>query len=494
MSMLSLRALLAFVLFTGSLLLSSCGPKAADTPAPAPSGGGTGGGGGGGGTPPPTPPAPLNIQRNGVMTLAEAGLLTPTPRVRTLGFEAGTKADYTSGVVNVDTNNFWLLNEALLGNTAADVKTGTASTRIRGYGEIANNTPIAGGVSTVSIQAARYSTDASGTLELWAGTDGINYSKVGATQTVSNTTLTTLTWTVNLPGNVYLNFYKADGNVNVRLNLDNLTVTSYNAPPATAGLAGSAGFDNHLALGNPSQGVALVTNLNNYLSIKDAYVMCYNNAKGWPNWVAWHMSSVWRGSQSRLDNFRADNTLPSNFYKADDNDWSGSGFDRGHVCPSGDRTRNFDDNSATFFMTNMMAQSPDNNQGYWERLESYSRTLADNGNELYIIAGPMGQGGTGSNGSANTIAGGRVFVPAFTWKVIVVLPNGTKDIGRITASTRVIAIKMPNTQIGRTGSNWGAYRVSVRSLETDLGYNFLNVLPQAVQDALETTVDTGSTS
>ncbi len=51
----------------------------------------------------------------------------------------------------------------------------------------------------------------------------------------------------------------------------------------------------------------------------------------------------------------------------------GSGFDRGHHTPSGDRTRSIPDNSATFFMTNMMPQAPGNNQGPWEKLESDSR-------------------------------------------------------------------------------------------------------------------------
>jgi endonuclease G len=74
-------------------------------------------------------------------------------------------------------------------------------------------------------------------------------------------------------------------------------------------------------------------------------------------------------------------------------------------------------------MTNMMPQAPNNNQGPWAQLEEYSRTLVDQGNELYIIMGGAGQGGVGSNGAANTIAGGQIVVPAYTWKVIIVLPN-----------------------------------------------------------------------
>ena len=54
-------------------------------------------------------------------------------------------------------------------------------------------------------------------------------------------------------------------------------------------------------------------------------------------------------------------------------------------------------NQATFLMSNMVAQAPDNNQGPWAELESYLRTLQP-ANELYIVSGPVGIGGTGSNG------------------------------------------------------------------------------------------------
>jgi endonuclease G len=46
-------------------------------------------------------------------------------------------------------------------------------------------------------------------------------------------------------------------------------------------------------------------------------------------------------------------------------------------------------------MTNILPQSPETNQGPWKRLEDFERTLAKAGNELYIIVGAFGSGGTG---------------------------------------------------------------------------------------------------
>lgn len=171
-------------------------------------------------------------------------------------------------------------------------------------------------------------------------------------------------------------------------------------------------------------------------------------------------------------------------------DYSGSGFDRGHHCPSGDRTNTVADNSATFLMTNMMPQAPDNNQGPWEVLESYCRTLVSQGDELYIVAGGSGSGGTGSNGgTTTTIAGGHVAVPSQTWKVIIVLPDaGGNDVLRVTTATRTIAVIMPNVQGIRT-ANWKSYRVSVDQVEQLTGYDFFANVPVSVQSVIEARVD-----
>jgi endonuclease G len=68
--------------------------------------------------------------------------------------------------------------------------------------------------------------------------------------------------------------------------------------------------------------------------------------------VSWHLSSSWLGSAARQNDFRADTTLPSGWYQVQATDYSGSGFDRGHMCPSADRTITVTDNSATSWMTN----------------------------------------------------------------------------------------------------------------------------------------------
>jgi endonuclease G len=251
-----------------------------------------------------------------------------------------------------------------------------------------------------------------------------------------------------------------------------------------------ASASEHLVMGNPSNAVVDVNQPTNYLLDKPQYAVSYHRDRGIPNWVSWHLDSTWIGSTPRQNDFRADTTLPAGWYQVQNTDYTGSGFDRGHHCPSADRTNSVATNSATFLMTNMMPQAPDNNQGPWEALESYSRTLVSAGNELYIIAGGTGTGGTGSNGgTTNTVASGHVTVPNVTWKVIMVLPAASgDDVSRVNNSTRVIAIIMPNTQ-GIRNNTWQQYRVSVDQVEALTGFDFFSNVPAAIQSVIEAQVD-----
>jgi endonuclease G, mitochondrial len=250
--------------------------------------------------------------------------------------------------------------------------------------------------------------------------------------------------------------------------------------------------ENYL-LGNPSKATRVVSNTSNYLLIKDQFVLAYNNGLGRANWVGWHLASKWVGNTPRQNNFRPDSDLPDGYYRVGSNAFSGSGFDRGHLCPSSDRDANVTDNSATFVMSNMIAQAPNVNQENWEKLESYCRKLVSQGNELYIYAGGYGEGGSGSNGgTTKRLDNGNVIVPSNCWKIVVVIPEGEDDLSRIDTKTRVIAVNIPNKQSAGSAS-WGTYRVSVRDLETQTGYDFLSQLPKSIQDVIEKVVDNGPT-
>ena len=139
-----------------------------------------------------------------------------------------------------------------------------------------------------------------------------------------------------------------------------------------------------------------------------------------------------------------------------------------------------------------MPQALRNNQQTWAGLEAYCRTLVGQGQELYVVCGSYGRGGTGTSGSAQTLDQGRVTVPSNCWKVVVVLPVGENDAARVNSAIRVIAIDTPNDNA--LDPNWGAYRVSVDAIEAATGYDILSAVPVVVQQTVEARVDAGPTS
>lgn len=400
-------------------------------------------------------------------------------------FEQGAKSSYAAAAVTLS-SGVWIMNDALTGALDNDRKNGNQSARIRNTGRITMNFSVTSGAGVVTLHHAAYGSDAASAWELWySADDGITWTQSGSAVTSKSTVLTPALFTLNIAGRVRLEIRKRSGGTN-RINIDDISVEEYNpcdlVPPSV-----------HLTMGNPGNAVSDTTFSSNYLMLRTQYALSYNREKATPNWVAWHLGTFWLGALTRqTSRFRSDTTLPLGWYRVTHDDYTNSGFDRGHMCPSADRTAIEQDNLSTFILTNIIPQAPDNNQGPWARLEEYCRTLAIQGNELYIISGGYGAGGTGSSGTARKIAGSKITVPGRTWKVIIVLPEGMNDLCRVTTDTRVIAVDMPNEQ-GIRGVNWGTYRLSVDALESVTGYDFLSTVPDTIENVIETKTDNGGT-
>ncbi|GAB3910229.1 DNA/RNA non-specific endonuclease [Mucilaginibacter boryungensis] len=402
-------------------------------------------------------------------------------------FESGTKTAYAVGNVTLSSGT-WTLDDALIGNSTSDVKNGSQSVRIRNTGKLSMGFNVTTGASTVTIKHAVFGSDGSSAWQLWVSSNsGSTYTQVGSTITTSSSTLSTATFTVNLAGTLRFEVRKTSGGTN-RINIDDFTVNSYDN--GTGG-GGTATDNSNLLLGNPSGATNSIVFPANYLMDQTYFVESYNRDQGKPNWVSWYLGSSSLGSTARQDDFRADTSLPSGWYEVGATSYSGSGFDRGHNCPSADRTSTVAANQATFLMTNMMPQAPNNNQQTWANLENYERTLVSAGDELYVVAGSYGVGGTGSNGgTTNTIDNGHITVPARTWKVIVVLTNGNNDLSRITNSTRVIAVDMPN--INSINTNWTTYITTVDAIESATGYDIMSNVSSSIQSVIEARRDAGN--
>ena len=238
----------------------------------------------------------------------------------------------------------------------------------------------------------------------------------------------------------------------------------------------------NLKLGNPSKAKPDAANTDNYLMVKPDYVLSYSKSRNLANWASWQLNKSWMGNAKRQNDFRPDPSLPKGWNKVTTRDYSGSGFDRGHLVNSEDRGKSNEVNSQTFLMTNIVPQAPDNNQGAWVQLETYSRNLAKQGKELYIIAGGLGTGGEGKNGEASQLKG-KIAVPATMWKVILVLDDPAKGLAGVNANTRAIAVIMPNIQ-GRD-KTWRDFCASVDDVQKLTSYDFFSNVAPNIQEQIE---------
>lgn len=218
-----------------------------------------------------------------------------------------------------------------------------------------------------------------------------------------------------------------------------------------------------------------------FLIERSQYVLSYNDKRRGANWVCWQLTKKDIGKTAR-GAFEADKGLPKDFAHVGSAIYTGSGFDRGHLVPSKDRSDTEENNDAVFLMSNILPQSPKCNQGAWERFERYCRDLAENGKELYIATGPHGLGGVASDGSKKITIGKNapfVSVPASFWKVVLVLDKGTNP----TKNTRVIALWVPNDDT--VTEDWSTYRVSVAEVEKKTKLKFFPLVPDEVADVLK---------
>jgi endonuclease G len=237
----------------------------------------------------------------------------------------------------------------------------------------------------------------------------------------------------------------------------------------------------NVRFGMPAEAKADPASKDAYLMERPQYVLSYNDSKRIPNWVCWNLTASDIGNTER-GKFTEDPDLPAGFHRIKFSDYTGSGFDRGHMCPSKDRSDTEANNDPLFYMTNILPQAPNNNQQPWKHLEDHCRALAHKGNELYIACGPHGQGGIGKDNTKHTHIGKstQIEVPETVWKVVLVLP-GKEDMPAQT--TQAFAVWMPNVQ--SVAQDWKQYSVSVSDVEKRTGYKFFPVVPDDVANPIK---------
>lgn len=204
------------------------------------------------------------------------------------------------------------------------------------------------------------------------------------------------------------------------------------------------------------------------------YTLLYDTANRQAAWVAYLLTrrQVAGRGVKRGDAFRCDpEVVARGWPSADDRDYTGSGFDRGHLLPSADRNDTPEENRATFRLSNVSPQHPALNRGTWRKLEEQVRRWAARYDSLYVVTG-------GELKPSLPRIGNGVGVPARFFKTILVRDGNTYH---------AIAFLVPNTD--HPDADYFEYAMSVDRLEELLGMDFYPALPDSVETRAEARLD-----
>lgn len=201
-----------------------------------------------------------------------------------------------------------------------------------------------------------------------------------------------------------------------------------------------------------------------------AYILSYNASRKIPNWVGYELlGNRTRGKISRTNRFIPDPLVKGKSATAAD--YTGSGYDRGHMAAAADMAWNKQAMTESFYTSNICPQKPVLNRGMWKTLEEQVREWAVADSAIVVVTGPI----VGS--STETIGKNRVAVPQSFFKVIL-SPYGKK----VKAIGFILGNKEENKRLRD-------YAVTVDRIEELTGLDFFSSLPEGLETQAEANVN-----
>ena len=186
-----------------------------------------------------------------------------------------------------------------------------------------------------------------------------------------------------------------------------------------------------------------------------AFTLAYNEQHEQAEWVFYYLdSSRITGNHNRTNDFRPDELVSTG--SADLNDYRGSGFDRGHLCPAADNKQSLITMSESFLMSNMSPQRPGFNRGIWKQLEEQFRSWALMYKGIYVVTSGI------LTDSLKNIGINNVSIPDYYYKIAYSPLNN-----------QMIAFVLPNES---SSEPLWQYCISVDSVETLTGIDFFKGL------------------
>ena len=199
------------------------------------------------------------------------------------------------------------------------------------------------------------------------------------------------------------------------------------------------------------------------------FTLCYREEYELAEWVAYCLTSAeLTKNTTRSNNFHSDTKISTD--SATPEDYTRSGFDRGHLAPAADMAFSTAAMNDSFLMSNMSPQKPAFNRGIWKKLEEQVRKWAADFGAVFVISGPILEKPASEYAS---IGKNAVCVPEYFYKVLL-----TKSGDSLIA----VAFVFPNDNA--KGSIWD-YAVSVDELEERTGLDFFYLLDDVREKSVE---------
>ncbi|WP_343487979.1 DNA/RNA non-specific endonuclease [Allomuricauda sp. d1] len=203
----------------------------------------------------------------------------------------------------------------------------------------------------------------------------------------------------------------------------------------------------------------------------DYFMLSYSEPHEQAEWVAYELKREHlTNDDRRRPYFIEDPKVKTK--SADWRNYRGSGYDRGHLCPAGDRRFSEYAYNETFYTSNIVPQDKAFNTGIWNRLEQQVRYWCKNYGSLYVVTGGI------LHNNLYEIGEEDVDVPEQFFKIIF-----RKD-GK---NTKVLAFLFPHRE---SQASLKRFLVSVDSLEKVSGLDFFHQMDESVQEKLEAKVNT----
>lgn len=210
----------------------------------------------------------------------------------------------------------------------------------------------------------------------------------------------------------------------------------------------------------------LPSSTTNQIIKHNGYNLSYNEAHEQAEWVAYTLS---KKDIQRIDRkrpyFIEDPKVKTK--SASWRNYKNSGYDRGHLCPAGDKRYSKEAHDETFYTSNITPQKHDFNAGIWNKLEQKTRYWAKKYKHLYVITGGV------LEPNLKTIGKEKVSVPKEFYKILL---DYTEP------EIKAIAFLMPHKESKRPLYD---FVVSIDALEQKTGIDFFSDLPDVIEHKLE---------